>query len=187
VTTCDNGYDLPIPVRELIAAKVQRLLRKGAVRVQDAEDVGQHLATHYLKRSARLDGRKAASLPYLSSMLDRCLFSLWRDQCAKKRKSRRTYCPPEEGITNDGFSSRRTCAGRSGIKASDQQELFELVADFTSVLDQLPAGLRRLATLLMTRSKSQAARVRGVTRMTQEREVRALRRCFKRAGLHYYL
>jgi hypothetical protein len=59
VVARSNDHDLPFAVRELLAAKVERLLCKGRVRIQDAEDLRQHLATHFLKRSAGL-GQNAA-------------------------------------------------------------------------------------------------------------------------------
>jgi hypothetical protein len=187
--TRDNRYHVPAVVRELIAAKIQRLVRRGDVRVQDAEDVGQHLATHYFKRLPGLAEEKAASLAYLSVMLDRCLASLWRDQRAKKRSAGRTYCLPEQAIAIGAGRKmvlyRQACDQRCG-QGQNQQEVIELAVDVASVLDLLPSRLRGVAELLMKGSKAQAARDRGVSRSTQDREIRALRRWFERAGLQLY-
>ncbi len=158
---------MPEFVAALIGGLVREALRKGIVRHQDGEDLAQELAAHYLLRAIRLDRTKAASGAFVHRLLERRLASWLRDRGAAKR----------------GRNKTAPLRSEEEAAAPDPSERRLLAADVAAVLAKLPPHQRELAVLLMDRSKSQAARERGVPRTTQERQVQALRRRFERAGL----
>jgi hypothetical protein len=140
-----------------------------------------------------LDPNKAASLAYLSGVLDRCLASLFRNRRAKKRSACRTYALHHDG-QGDGRGTEaavRDQVARDARYSRDSRtpkDLAELRLDIGAVLDRLSVKQRDLASrLLQSKSKSQVARDRGTARSTQDREIRALRVLFERAGLRKYL
>src|SRR5262249_4496572 len=176
-----NGATLPAEIRELIAAKVADWLRRTCWHKQELEDLEQELATEYLRRSARLDPKKAVSGAYVSTMFDRILASIKRRRGAKKRNGRATHS------LVDSDDAKRHDGTRGAPNRSDLEHA-EMALDFAQVFGQLSPRRRKLALVLMsTKSKSEAARQRGVARSTQYDEILALRALFERAGLRGYL
>jgi len=181
-----NVHNLPTAIAELMGRKVDRWLKRLGWHAQEREDLEQELVTEYLNRSAKLEAKKATSAAFISVMLDRCLASIRRHRRAKKRNACKTH--GLEGGTGAALRDGQGRDARSPLAPRRERERAELALDVSWLLPRLSARQRRLAVLLMSgKSKSQAARERGVPRSTQAEKILALRARFERAGLRDYL
>jgi RNA polymerase sigma factor (sigma-70 family) len=179
--------------RALIRKKARRLIRIDGLARDDPEDFEQELTAALLSRLARFDPSRGRRDAFVTLVVEHAAADLARRRSAAQRDGGRPVSLDESLDGPDGPVRRGDAVGRDALDARlgrrprSDEESAQLAYDVRSVLSDLPEDLRDLATLLSTRSMSEAARELDVPRTTLAASQQRLRRRFASAGLEHYL
>jgi RNA polymerase sigma-70 factor (ECF subfamily) len=178
----------------LIGRKARQLVRRPDFSRDDPRDLEQELATRLLKRLQKYDPQRSERDHFISMAVKRLVANLIRDRRARRPRDRSVLSLDAGGGAADGNAAPRAAAvtqkhleARTGTSRRTPEELAKLALDVATVLAGLPREDRDLVAALLTKSKAEVARERGVPRSTLEGDVQRLRRRFERGNLQDYL
>ncbi|MEZ6097142.1 MAG: sigma-70 family RNA polymerase sigma factor [Pirellulaceae bacterium] len=177
----------------IIRLKVSQLVGRHGFRLQDREQLVQELAARLWQSLQSYDPNQSHRNSFVTTVVERSVASIIRDQYAEKRDDRRVLSLNQNVKQRDGshgelaqLVSASDGRSRRGVEPKSEQELTELKSDVEQCLNELPVELRELAEELKYKSVVQIARDRGVSRGKVRSLVNELRKRLKDSGLRFY-
>lgn len=177
--------------------KAKQLIGNYGFTRDDLEDIRQDLLAELFRRLERFDPAKAGVRTFITRLLNNAVADLIERRRAQCRDYRRSTCRlddwTEAGDEDGGWTTYAAQTTEADVKAHlrtefrSESEALQLRMDVEAVIDRLPRDLRELSRHLQTKSVSQIAREKGVSRQSVYGSIRQLRRIFSEAGLGEYL
>jgi len=178
----------------IVKRKARQLVGRPGVRRQDQSDIEQYLLLKVAQRAAAFDPSRGHSNVFVTTVVERAVANMVRDNCAEKRDPTRVCSLNAPIADNDGHPAelaelvgQREHDARQQRDPRSQQEHAELTNDVHTVIALLPDQLRELASRLQTMTVADIARETGMARSTINDRISELRRRFEKAGLREYL
>src|SRR5262245_60246717 len=177
---------------KVVSLNAKRLIGRTGLRLQDRDDVHQHLVMDLIRRLPKFDPKRGGIEGFISMVVERCGRKLLRTRRAAKRyampASLSAIVVTEEGATELAATiSQREYDARRQREPRTKGDQAQLERDVTDVLAGLPANVREFAEMLKHCSVAEAARRLGIPRTTLYAHVQRIRRHFERSGLRDYL
>jgi RNA polymerase sigma factor (sigma-70 family) len=178
----------------IVKKKALQLVGRPGIRDQDRPDLEQHLLLKVAQRAAAFDPGRGHSNVFVTTIVERAVANMVRDNRAEKRDPTRV-CSLNAPVANDDGNTVELGAtvgqhehdARHQRHTRSQQEQAELANDVQDVIAALPDRLRQLAEQLKTMTVADIARETGIARSTINDRITELRRRFEKSGLREYL
>ncbi len=195
-----NAYNNKLPIKlgrfelGIVRRKVQQLIGRHGFRDQDRQQLEQELIARLLQGLRAFDPKQAHLNAFVTTVVERSVATIVRDQCAEKRDHRRISSLNAPVWLDDGSRTELgdtldlgAIEARNGRETKSDQEQIELASDVTSCLEGLSPELRQLAESLKHKNVSQISRETGVPRTTLRERVEEIRQYFETAGMRDHL
>jgi RNA polymerase sigma-70 factor (ECF subfamily) len=185
---------LDADIRFLIRSKANQLTQANGFSRGDREDLEQELTLRLLQRIKAYDPRKASFYCFALVVLDRVALHIIESRSAACRNSAGTVSLHTRVVSPDGATlalsdlvGPEERSNRVGRFTASEHEARELTLDVRSVVERLPAPLRKLARRLITTNRAEISRNTGQSESELRDQFRRLRTAFEDAGLQSYL
>lgn len=161
----------------------------------EVEDVQQDLIADVLRRLPKFDGNRAGVKTFICRIINHKIADLLRQH---ESASRGNGCPKEsldDWIRDEtgNWVRRDTTVDAArrhvhlGVCERSDQEQRELELDVAGVMASLPLEQRDVCALLRTKTPTEIAREKGLSRSAIYKHIAAIRAAFIKAGLDQYL
>ena len=175
-----------------IRIRAHNLARSGAVPGMDADDIGQHLRLHLLKRDGRFDPARASYNTFADRLLANCIASLAdpTERLCAERQWVNFDMPILDAKREEALPLSETLPESAAIHAPPARlpdETIGLKLDVRRLLATLAPAIHNVAIALTELSPTETARDLGIHRSTVYEHLKAIRKAAIDLGLENYL
>jgi RNA polymerase sigma-70 factor (ECF subfamily) len=161
----------------------------------EVEDVRQDLIADVLRRLPKFDSDRAGVKTFISRIINNKIATLLESHDAACRGNGCTKESLDDWVRDEfGAWVRRDTTvdaarrrAHLGICERSDQEQRELEMDVASVMASLPPEQRAVSAMLRTKTPTEIAREKGLSRSAIYKHIAAIRAAFVKAGLDHYL